>query len=237
MNIAVILAGGSGQRLGAAIPKQFLKVNGKPIIVYTLEAFQRHPLIDAIEVVCVDGYQEQIYEYAEEYRLSKLKWVTAGGENCQASTRNGIYNLEKHCSQDDIIILHMAINPLIEEDIISDCINVTKQYGNAASAEPVLSYTFCVADEISADAYIPREKIKLLNMPLGYRYGEVLSVYKQAYAEGKGIQGNVYADTLYVDYGKKVYFSKASKRNIKITTQEDVILFQAYLQIIQEAGK
>lgn len=237
MNTAVILAGGVGKRMGAPIPKQFIEVNGKPVMVYTLEAFQRHPLIDCIEVVCVDGYQETIWQYKEKYGLTKLKYVTTGGSNCQDSTRNGLYNLEGICAKDDIVILHMAANPLIEEDIITDCIEVTRKYGNAASADPVLAYTFCVADEVSADSYIQREKIKLLTMPLGYHYGEVLELYKQAYAEGRGIYGDVYADTLFVDYGKKVYFSKASRRNFKVTTQEDINLFKAYLQIIEAEGK
>ena len=234
MNVAVILAGGVGKRMGAPIPKQFIEVNGKPVMVYTLEAFERHPLIDMVEVVCVDGYQDQIWEYKGKYNLNKLEYVTTGGENCQGSTRNGLYNLEGICAEDDIVIIHMAANPLIGEDIITDCIEVTKKYGNAASADPVLAYSFCVADEISADSYIAREKIKLLTMPLGYRFGEVLQVYKQAYAEGKGIYGDVYADTLYADYGKKVYFSKASRRNFKVTTQEDIDLFKAYLLLDAE---
>lgn len=233
MNYAIILAGGVGKRMGAPLPKQFIEVYNKPIIVYTLEAFEKHPLIDVIEVVCVSGYEDLIKEYVEKFNLKKVKYITTGGESCQDSIRNGLYNLENICKPEDTIILHMAANPLIEEDVITDCIEVTNKYGNAASAEPVLAYTFCVADEISSDSYIEREKIKLLTMPLGYKYGEVLALYKQAYAEGKGVTGNVYADTLYVDYGKKVYFSKASKRNIKMTTQEDIELFKAYLDILK----
>lgn len=237
MKVGIILAGGTGQRMGADRPKQFLKVHEKPIIVYTLEAFEKHPLIDVMEIVCVDGYQEILWKYVEQYNIRKVKWIVAGGDNCQASTRNGIYYLEGRCSPEDIVIIHMAANPLIEEEIISDCIRVTEKYGNAASAEPVLTYTFCVKDELCSDRYIPREKIKLLNMPLGYRFGEVLAVYKQAYKDKRGIDGNVYADTLYVDYGKPVFFSKSSRRNIKITTPEDLLLFKAYLEIIREEKK
>lgn len=231
MNYAMILAGGVGKRMGASIPKQFIEVNGKPIIVYTLEIFENHPLIDGVEVVCVEGYQNLINEYVEKYNLKKVKYITIGGENCQDSIRNGLYNLEGICKDDDNVIIHMAANPLVEKDIITDCIDVTNKYGNAASAEPVLSYTFCVDDEVGSSSYIEREKIKLLNMPLGYKYGEVLDLYKRAYKEHKGIDGNVYADTLYVDYGKKVYFCKGSRTNIKITTQEDIELFKAYLSI------
>ncbi len=237
MNIGVILAGGIGQRMGADKPKQFLEVDGKAIIIYTLEAFERHPLIDAVEVVCVESFQQSLWEMVRQYGLSKVRWITPGGDNCQASTRNGIYNLEQECSPDDIVVLHMAANPLVEEEIITDCIRVTERYGNAASAEPVLAYTFMARDEQSSDRYIPREQVRLLNMPLGYRLGEMLEVYRAAYAEHKGIDGNVYADTLYVDYGKPVYFSKGSRRNIKITTPEDLLLFKAYLEIIREEEK
>lgn len=232
MNYAIILAGGVGKRMGASIPKQFIEVYDKPIIVYTLEKFEKHPLIDEIEIVCVEGYQELVKKYVEKFNLKKVNKIVTGGENCQDSTRNGLYALEDVCKENDSIIIHMAANPLIEEDIITDCINVTNKYGNAASAEPVLSYTFCVDEEgLGSSKYIQREKIKLLNMPLGYKYGEVLNIYKKAYQEQKGIKGNVYADTLYVDYGKKVYFSKGSRKNIKITTQEDIDIFKAYLNI------
>lgn len=232
MNYAIILAGGVGKRMGASIPKQFIEVYNKPIIVYTLEKFEKNQLIDEIEIVCVSGYEELISDYVKKFDLKKVKYITVGGENCQDSIRNGLYNLENVCNKNDNIIIHMAANPLIEEDIIIDCINVTNKYGNAASAEPVLSYTFCINDSNEgSDKYIEREKIKLLNMPLGYKYGEVLEIYKKAYEEKKGIYGNVYADTLYVDYGKTVYFSKGSRKNIKITTKEDIDLFKAYLNI------
>lgn len=235
MNYAIILAGGVGRRMGATIPKQFVKVYDKPIIVYTLEVFERHPMIDVIEIVCVEGYQGLLQDYIQKFNLKKVKYITRGGDNCQASIRNGIYNLEGVCKDNDVIILHMAASPLVGEDIITDCIEVTKMHGNAASAESVLAYTFCVAnDGIGADDYIEREKIRLLNMPLGYKFGEMIDVYKRAYKEGRGIEGNVYANTLYVDYGKEVFFCKSSRKNIKITTWEDVSLFKAYLNIIDE---
>ena len=231
MNVAVILAGGIGTRMGQSIPKQFMEVYGKPVIVYTIEAFQNHPLIDHIEVVCVKEYQEQIWEYQKKYNLTKLKFVVEGGENCQASIRNGNYHLEGFCQDSDLLIYHMAACPLVSEDLITDCIRVAEKYGNANSTKPVLDYTFCVKDENCSESYIPRENIKLLTMPCAYHFGEMNALYKRAYAEGRGVAGNLYTDTLYCDYHMPVYFSKSSPLNIKVTTPEDIDLMKAILQV------
>ena len=106
MNTAIIIAGGCGHRLGQDIPKQFIHVYDKPILVYTLESFQRHPKIDAIGLVCIDGWHDVIKAYAKQFRIDKLKWVISGGETAQESIRNGVYHLEGICSDDDIVIIH-----------------------------------------------------------------------------------------------------------------------------------
>jgi len=134
VNIAVILAGGIGKRMGSDIPKQFIKINSKPVVVYTLEKFQRHPEIDAIEVVSVESYINEVWSYFQEYNITKLKWVVKGGKNFQESAKNGVFNLKKSCCEDDIIMFHMSVSPLIDNEIISDSINTCKKYGNAIAA-------------------------------------------------------------------------------------------------------
>ena len=131
MNIGLLIAGGIGQRMGQEIPKQFININDKPVIIYTLEAFQNHPDIDAIAVVCLDGWHHVLDVYAKQFNITKLKYIVSGGENGQGSIRNGVYELEKHFGPDDIVLIHDAIRPMVSEEIISDCIRVTKEKGNA----------------------------------------------------------------------------------------------------------
>ena len=139
MNIAVILAGGVGNRVGAVsdtgehIPKQFVKVLGKPVLAYTIEAFQHHSQIDAIEVVCIQSYMNYVSEMIAEYRLTKVKWITEGGSTFQESVMNGIVNLEDKVSDNDIVLVHFGASPFIESDIISDAICVCDKRGNAIS--------------------------------------------------------------------------------------------------------
>ena len=114
MNVAVIIAGGSGQRMGQDIPKQFINVYDKPVLIYTLESFQRNDLIDAIEVVCIDGWHNVLWAYAKQFNITKVKWVISGGNSAQESIRNGVYNLKDVCSADDNIIIHDGIRPLVD---------------------------------------------------------------------------------------------------------------------------
>ena len=106
MTTAIIIAGGTGRRMGQSIPKQFISVYEKPVIIYTLEGFQRHPQIDAIEVVCIDGWHDVLRAYAEQFGITKLKWVVSGGETAQESIRNGVFFLEEKISPDDVVIIH-----------------------------------------------------------------------------------------------------------------------------------
>ena len=124
MNIALIIAGGKGQRMKQEVPKQFLNVNDKPVIIYTLEAFQKHPDISEIGVVCIDGWQQILTAYAKQYGISKLKWIVPGGENGQGSIRNGVFEAEKHYNEDDIVLIHDAIRPMVHKKYRTVSFNV-----------------------------------------------------------------------------------------------------------------
>lgn len=136
MMLALLIAGGSGSRMGQSIPKQFLTVNEKPVIVYTLEIFQKHPEIDSIAVVCIEGWESVLQAYANQFNITKMRHIIPGGKNGQESIRNGVYELEKHYLPSDIVLIHDAIRPMVSADIISDCIRVTKEKGNAITAIP-----------------------------------------------------------------------------------------------------
>ena len=136
MNIALIIAGGTGHRMKQDIPKQFLNVFDKPVIIYTLEGFQRHPEIDAIEVVCLDGWDAVLWAYAKQFQIDKLRWVIPGGETAQESIRNGIFALRDVCAPDDILVIHDGIRPMVEDYVLSDVLLKCRQYGNAVTSLP-----------------------------------------------------------------------------------------------------
>jgi len=231
MNIALIIAGGSGQRLGQDIPKQFINVYDKPILIYTLESFQNHPQIDAIEVVCIDGWHDVVRAYAKQFNIDKLKGIVSGGSTAQESIRDGVYSLEGKYSDEDIIIIHDGIRPLVDDSVLSDVIIKCKQYGNAVTALPYNEQIFVADDDSSTTRYIPRETLRRVATPQAYRYGMLNRAYHEAYEKKIGIYGSAYANTMMVELGEKLYFAAGSDKNIKITTKDDLELFKAYLKM------
>lgn len=231
-NIAIILAGGSGKRMGQDIPKQFLNVNDKPVLIYTLETFQKHPMIDEIEVVCIDGWHDILRAYAKQFNITKLKYIVSGGETGQESIRNGIYNLEGKCNDDDIIIIHDGIRPLVDESVLSDVIVVCKKYGNAVTSLPYNEQIFVVDenDESTTTKYIPRETLRRVSTPQAYKFGRLDSAYHEAFEKEIGIYGSSYTNTMMVELGEKLHFASGSEKNIKLTTKEDLETFKAYLK-------
>lgn len=233
MNIALILAGGSGKRTEQDIPKQFMNVYDKPIIIYTLEAFQKHPDIDGIIVSCLEGWEEILRAYAREYGIDKLKWIVAGGENGQSSARKALEALEDVCNAEDMVIIHDAVRPMVSGDIISDCIVTCRCHGNGLSAIRCQETIVQTNDGICGNVNIHRDDIMRVMTPQAYRYDKALWAHKAALE--RGITNAVYTNTLMLDLGEKVYFSKGSTKNIKITTVEDVEMFKA-LYVTEKDG-
>ncbi|OPZ32558.1 MAG: 2-C-methyl-D-erythritol 4-phosphate cytidylyltransferase [Tenericutes bacterium ADurb.BinA124] len=230
MNIAIIIAGGVGSRMGANIPKQFIEVNGKHVLAYTIESFQNHALIDAIEIVCIDGWQDDVWAYKEKYGFTKLKWITPGGNTGQESIRNGVYNLEGLASDADNIIIHDGIRPLVDDTVIDDLIEKCNRYGNAVTSMPYNEQIFLVDDEISTIKYIPRETLRRVATPQCYKYKLLNEKYHEAFDKGIGIYGSSYTNTMMVELGVRLYFAKGSDRNIKLTTPGDLEIFEAMLK-------
>ena len=230
MNIALIIAGGSGHRMGQDIPKQFINVYDKPVLIYTLESFQNHPMIDAIEVVCIDGWHDILSAYAKQFNITKLKWIVSGGETGQESIRNGVFGLEGKCSDDDIVIIHDGIRPLIEEYVLSDVIVTCQKCGNAVTSMPYNEQIFVADDDISTVKYIPRETLRRVATPQAYKFDKLDWAYHKAFDEKIGIYGSSYVNTLMVDLGERLYFAAGSDKNIKLTTKDDLDMFKAYLR-------
>lgn len=231
MNVAVIIAGGSGSRMGQDIPKQFINVYDKPVIIYTLEGFQKHPEIDAIEVVCIDGWHDVLWAYAKQFGIDKLKWIVSNGDTAQESIRNGLEGLKDVCGEEDTVIIHDGIRPMVDEFVLSDIIVKCKEHGNAVTSLPYNEQIFVVDDEISTTKYIPRETLRRVSTPQAYRYGKLSWAYQKAFAEQIGIQAGTYANTLMVELGERLYFAAGSEKNIKLTTKDDLELFKAYMKM------
>lgn len=237
MNVAVILAGGVGTRVGAEIPKQYIEVLGKPVMVYTLEKFANNPNIDAIEIVCIKGHIPYIKDLVRKYGIKKVKWYSEGGSSFQESTMNGIFDLKGEVSSEDIVLIHFAVSPMVTDDIIDDSIRVCTKYGNAIAADEMIMCTCIKDDEFSSSKSILRETLVGLNAPWTFRYDVVYSAYEEA------LQKNILDDlephttSLLFALGKKIYFSKSATSNIKITRKEDLDLFEGYLLLQQNRGK
>ena len=232
MNIAVIIAGGVGSRMGQDLPKQFINVYDKPVLIYTLEGFQKHPQIDAIELVCIDGWHEIVWAYAKQFNITKLKWIVSGGKTGQESIRNGVYGLEGKANPDDNIIIHDGIRPLVEPSVLSDVISKCSQYGNAVTSMPYNEQIFVINedDETTTNKYIPRETLRRVSTPQAYRFDLLDEKYHEAYEKEIGIYGSHYTNTMMVELGVTLHFAAGSDKNIKLTTKDDLEMFKAYLK-------
>lgn len=233
MNIALIIGGGSGHRMKQEIPKQFLNVNDKPIIMYTLEAFQSHPDIDEIGVVCIDGWHEILRAYARQYKIDKLKWVVSGGENNQSSIRNGVFEAEKRYNPEDLILVHDAIRPMVSHEIISDCIIQCRKHGSAVVAVPCNTAVLRKAEANQSGEVVPRETLAMTQTPQAFPIGKLADAHRRALE--LGITNSVASCTLMAELGGTVHFSIGAETNIKLTTPDDLKIFRALLAIRDKA--
>lgn len=229
MNIAIILAGGTGSRIGASIPKQFIKVQEKPVLAYTLELFQRNSNIDAIEIVCHKDWLEEVECIKSEYSITKTNWVTLGGSTFEESTMNGVFNLKGKINEADIVVISFGVAPMTTDEEINDSIRVAKEHGNGISAAKMDLLLCDMQDEYCSNTFLDRENIRGFSNPWSFRYGELLDVYAEAME--KDLIGKVepHITSLYFALGKTIWFSKSDRRDIKITYKEDLETFEAYL--------
>ncbi len=234
MNIALILAGGSGHRMGQEIPKQFLTVLDKPVLIYTLENFQNNPYIDAICVVCIDGWHDVLRAFAKQFGITKLQMVVSGGATAQESIRNGVEALVGEYGEDTTVVIHDGIRPLVDEDVLDDVIETCHRCGNAVTSLPYNEQIFLVRDEETTEKYIPRNLLRRVSTPQAYKLGKLHEIYRRAFAEGIGISPSSYVNTMMCDFGEVLHFAKGSDKNIKLTTKDDFLIFKAYIYAKQD---
>lgn len=232
-NIALIIAGGTGARMHQDIPKQFLSVNDKPIIIYTMEAFQNHPDIDAIYIACLNGWQDVLWAYVKQFNIVKVKKILKGGKNGQDSIRNGVYAIAENFAGDDLILIHDAIRPMLSADIISDNIANCKRYGNAITVIPCMEAMLKSEDDHQSNESILRNSLFRAQTPQTLSVKEAVALHKEAL--NRGVTNSVATCTLLLELGKHVYFAKGSELNIKITTTDDITIFKALLSMRKSA--
>ena len=228
MVVALLTAAGTGTRMGQDIPKQFLHVENKPIIIHTMEAFQRHPSVDAIIVVTLPSWVEVLKAYALQFNISKLRWVVPGGSTGQESIKNGLLCLEKEISTDDIVMIHDGNRCMVSDEIISDSLATFHRFGSAVAAIPCVEDVFRSNDGgLSSVESIPREQLYRTQTPHTYTLEKLLWAHNEAHKNN--ITSTAASCTLMQALGEKVYFSKGSEENIKITTVDDMMIFKALL--------
>lgn len=231
MITALIIAGGVGKRMGQDIPKQFITIEGKPIIIYTLESFEQHPLVDRILVVCKHGWEETLWGYIKEYGLTKVQWIISGGSKGQESINNGVQFLKEYSDEDDTIIIHDGIRPLVDEIVLSDVIVKCQEHGNGVTSLPYNEQIFLKDTEETTKQYIDRNTLRRVSTPQAYQFGKLSWAYDKAIKEDIGMTDSSYTNTMMVELGETLYFAAGSDKNIKLTTQDDLELFKAYLKM------
>lgn len=229
--VALILAGGIGKRMGVSLPKQFLEIKGKPVLVHTLSNFQRNDSVNSIVVVCVSDWIEYTWNLVKKYNLSKVEAIIPGGDTSHDSTRNGIFHLRRTLDKGDVVIIHDAARPILPQKAIDEMLRIAKDNGNASLAIPCYETVIYTDDQLSGNKELDRSHLMRVQTPQAYEYSSILELYERAEKEDR--HDFIYADIVAVEYGMTVYFSKGFTNNIKITKQEDIPLCE-YLMDIPE---
>lgn len=225
MNIALLLAAGTDPAFRMDIPKQFVNVYNRPVIVYTMEIFQNHPQIDVIMVACLKGWENMVGAYAKQFDISKLKWVIPGGRTGQETSKLAVDRLMEECSAEDILIIHDAIRPMVSDEIISDSIYTCKKKGMGVAAVTSMDNVMMTDDGMTGRLSISRYAFRRIQTPQTYFLGELKKAHEEALE--RGIENENDTNNIISRLGRNVNFSKGSDKNLKINTVEDVAMFKA----------
>ena len=229
MNIALIIAAGVGKRTGSEVPKQFVCIREKPILIYTLEVFQKHPAFDAIGVVCLSGWQELVKSYARQYGISKLQWFAEGGVTGQESIYNGIMKLNEHAQPGDAIFIHDAVRPLLNEEILNNLISTYDKYGSGVVAIPCTEAILKSSDALRSKESVPRDQLFRTQTPQAYSLEKLLWAHDEA--AKRGITNSVSTCTLMSELGEEVFISPGQEQNMKITTEGDILMIEKLMEL------
>ncbi len=231
MNVALILAGGVDPSFQVAIPKQFVVVENRPIIVYTLEIFQKHPKIDKIIVSCLRGWKEMVHAYANQFNITKLEQIVEGGADAQESIRKGVDWLKENYKAEDLVVIHDAIRPLVTDKLISDSIQCCLDYGMGVAAVRSMDTVMLTQDGLIGQENIARDSIRRIQTPQTYRLDYLNRMHQKALEQG--IVHCVDNNSMLAKLGEIIHFSQGADLNIKINQIEDVEMFRALYHMKQ----
>lgn len=229
MITAMILAGGTGSRVGLDKPKQFVEVLGKPIVAYTIEIYEKCEEVESIQVVCHKEWKEYLKEMVQLYNFTKVKWIVDGGETYQQSVMNGIDNLKKYISSDDMVMIHYGAAPFTSQQIINDAINVCKKYGNSVSCTPCYQLMGTKDNDNISTKWVDRDKYIQLACPQSFKFGYLLNIYERADKKNIIADTEPHTTSLMYALGDTIYQSYSDQTNIKITTREDLYMFEGFV--------
>jgi 2-C-methyl-D-erythritol 4-phosphate cytidylyltransferase len=231
MNVAIIFAGGIGSRMNThAVPKQFLEVHGKPIIIRTLEHFEENPEIDAIAIAIVPSGRDHLVKLVNRYEISKARWIVEGGETGQISRHRALRAVAEDCPDNSVVLIHDGVRPLITPKLISENIESVVLNGSGITCTK-FNETVVSSQDRQIDEVIPRGHIYAAQAPQSFRLGEILELYDRAVEEGE--LDSIDSCTLMHRYGRPVYRVDGPRSNIKITTAEDFYVCRAFFEVIE----
>lgn len=226
MNIAVIFAGGTGQRMKSEdIPKQFLKIDGKPIIIHTLEKFSMHQEIDMIVIACLESWIDELKQLIKKYQIAKVKAIVPGGKSGHESIHNALFKAYETASEDDIVLICDGVRPMVSENLIADCIATVKKYGTAVPVTPSIDSVLWSYDGEECEKSLPRKEMFITQAPQGYKMGKIIWAHNEAVK--KGIINPISSSELLIELGEKVHIFLGERENIKVTTPEDLYTLRA----------
>lgn len=238
MNYALIFAGGVGRRMNSkAMPKQFLEIHGKPIIIYTLEHFENNEKIEAICIVCVKEWIDYLNKLIKKFCISKVKWIIPGGETALDSQYLGLKKIYESKNMDeeikDIVLLHDGVRPLIDEKLISDCIDSVKKYGSAISVVSAIETVATVDENGNIVSTLDRSKCVMARAPQAFYLKDIFKIHKKSIDENK--RDFVDSASMMLYYKMPLHSVYCSTDNIKVTTPADFYICRALLDVKEEA--
>lgn len=229
MNYAVIFAGGTGKRMNSkTCPKQFLKLHGKEIIIYTLEHFENHPEIDGISVVCIEEWIDYLKKLVNKYQLKKVKWISPGGNTGQESIYNGLDAMRNQIEEDSVVLIHDGVRPLIDQDLITENIKIVREKGCAVTVVPAIETIMLMDNEGTIAKSIDRSRCRVVRAPQSFIYKELLQAHDKA--RKAGINNIIDSATMMTLEGYQLYPVNGKPENIKITTPSDYYTFRAIVE-------
>ena len=228
--LAIIFAGGSGVRMGSAIPKQFLELDGKPVLAHTLELFEHHPCIDGIYLVVSADYVEQAPEFARRWGVSKLCGVAAGGASAQESIYNGLTYAAAREPEDAIVLLHDGVRPYVTPEVITANVEAVGKFGSAITYTPCYETIVLSKDGAEIESIPPRSHSYTAQAPQSFRLGEILAAHARIRARPEGYTDMVDQATICFALGTPIHLVPGNRGNVKITTPEDIVTLEALLK-------